>query len=291
MKKCSYCGKEYPDNVLHCLIDEQPLLGEESKAVPREEPIVAHATLQSIDTSNNKSIISQWNDRQMRVLELTLVCAVAFGGSILVSGYVLIFGNSSVSGWGSSGALQWLHSLFNESISLVLLFYVLSRRGKSLSSLGLPREWKDIARSIALLFGGWLAVYAVYAVLYLSGLVALDHNASNMRVADTLFGGGVFPVTFLFLFLNPFFEELIVRAYLMTEIRQLTNSASKAIILSTVLQTSYHLYQGVPLALSNGALFLVFSIYYTKTNRIVPIILAHLYCDVGSTLWFLLQQS
>ena len=40
---------------------------------------------------------------------------------------------------------------------------------------------------------------------------------------------------------------------------------------STLLQTSYHFYQGV---------FLVFSIYYARTNRITTIILAHLYMDV-----------
>jgi membrane protease YdiL (CAAX protease family) len=95
-------------------------------------------------------------------------------------------------------------------------------------------------------------------------------------------------VLILFQFLNPFYEELIVRAYVITELKQLTNSVWKPIILSTLLQTSYHFYQGIPMALGEGAGFLVFSIYYSKTNRIAPIILAHLYIDVGATLYYFL---
>ncbi len=93
-------------------------------------------------------------------------------------------------------------------------------------------------------------------------------------------------MTFFFGFLNPFFEEIIVRAYLMTEVRQLTGSGAKAVMVSTALQMSYHFYQGVPMALSDGAAFLVFSLYYSKTRRITPVILAHLYMDVLGTLIF-----
>jgi membrane protease YdiL (CAAX protease family) len=75
-----------------------------------------------------------------------------------------------------------------------------------------------------------------------------------------------------------------------TEVRALSNSATKAIICSTLLQTSYHLYQGTPMAVGEGATFLIFSIYYAKTNRIVPIILAHLYADVGGTVWYLVRN-
>lgn len=93
-----------------------------------------------------------------------------------------------------------------------------------------------------------------------------------------------------FQFINPRYEELIVRAYPMTEIRQLTNSVSKAVILSALLQMSCHFYQSAPMAFGKGASFLVFSIYYAKTNRITPIILAHLYMDVWGTLAFMLHR-
>jgi len=80
--------------------------------------------------------------------------------------------------------------------------------------------------------------------------------------------------------LNPFFEELIVRAYLMTEIGELTGSWILAAGLSTALQFSYHLYYGWEGALSLSFQFLVFSIYYANTRRAIPVILAHGFFDV-----------
>jgi membrane protease YdiL (CAAX protease family) len=118
----------------------------------------------------------------------------------------------------------------------------------------------------------------------------MSHKIASASVGHILFGGGVFFTTILFQFLNPIFEELIVRAYLMTEIKALTGSASKAILASTLLQMSYHFYQGAPVAFAHGATFLLWSIYYAKTNRIAPIILAHLYSDVSGTLWYMFRH-
>jgi len=75
--------------------------------------------------------------------------------------------------------------------------------------------------------------------------------------------------------LNPFFEELIVRAYLMTEIGELTGSWILAVGVSVVFQAGYHIYYGWPVAVSLGFQFLVFALYYAKTRRAAPIILAH----------------
>jgi membrane protease YdiL (CAAX protease family) len=82
---------------------------------------------------------------------------------------------------------------------------------------------------------------------------------------------------------NPFFEELIARAFVMTELKALTRNTAIAIAGSVLLQTSYHFYQGAPAAISHGATFLVFSLYYAKTNRIGAPILAHLLLDLLAT--------
>ncbi len=75
--------------------------------------------------------------------------------------------------------------------------------------------------------------------------------------------------------MNPFFEELIVRAYLMTEVRTLTGSWILSAALSVVVQSSYHLYYGWGGAIALSFLFLAFSIYYARTQRATPIIIAH----------------
>ena len=40
------------------------------------------------------------------------------------------------------------------------------------------------------------------------------------------------------------------------------------------------------MALSEGTIFLLFSLYYARTHGLAPLVLAHLYMDVGSTLMY-----
>ena len=58
--------------------------------------------------------------------------------------------------------------------------------------------------------------------------------------------------------LNPFFEELTVRAYLMSEVQDLTGSMNLAAFLSVVVQFSYHLYYGWTGAIALSFQFLIF---------------------------------
>jgi membrane protease YdiL (CAAX protease family) len=223
----------------------------------------------------------------MRFLEVILICAIAFGPSLYLSVYSL-FDNDFENTPRTSYA--WAIQLLREGCYLGLLWYVLSRRGQFFSDLGLKWSWKDLVWSIILFLVGSVAFQAIYTVIRFSGLGSLIYHEPYVSVSYLLFGGGIFLSTLLFQFLNPFFEELIVRAYLMTEIKYFTNSSAWAIIISTVLQSSYHLYQGVPAAISHVGTFLIFSIYYAKTKRITPIILAHLYMDVGATLHYWVQH-
>lgn len=219
----------------------------------------------------------------MRLFEVVLICSMAFGSSLYLSIYSLWdndFENTPRTSY------EWAIQLLREGCYLGLLWYVLSRRGQSFFDLGLKWSWKDLLWSFFLVFVGSVAYRTMYDVLWSSRLTTSNHHYLYVSVGYHLFGGGIFLATFLIQFLNPFFEELTVRAYLMTEIKYFTNSSAWAIIISTVLQSSYHLYQGIPSALSHTGTFLIFSIYYAKTGRITPIILAHLYMDVGATLYY-----
>jgi len=226
----------------------------------------------------------------MQIIELVLVCTIAFGGAILTSTYSYFN-----IGYGSSGksAFSWALQGFREASALGLLWYVLARRKKSFSNLGLASVWtrNDLGWSVLLRMAGSFAFKFVYGAIYFFHFTATSREMAGAQVNNMLFGGGVPLAALLFQFINPFCEELIARAYVMTEIKQLTNSVTKAILVSTVLQTSYHFYQGAPAAFAHGATFLIFSIYYAKTNRIAPVILAHLYSDVGETLGHLFRTS
>jgi membrane protease YdiL (CAAX protease family) len=87
-----------------------------------------------------------------------------------------------------------------------------------------------------------------------------------------------------FSLLNPFFEELIVRAYLMTEVMELTGSSTLAVALSVGVQFSYHLYYGWVGAISLSFFFLVFALYYVRSSCALPVIVAHGFVDVYALL-------
>jgi membrane protease YdiL (CAAX protease family) len=69
----------------------------------------------------------------------------------------------------------------------------------------------------------------------------------------------------------------------MTEIMAITRRAWLAVAISVVVQTSYHFYQGVPLALSHVVLFTGFAIFFLKTRSILPVAIAHSLVDVDAT--------
>lgn len=280
MKTCTYCGKEYPDDSALCPVDGNPLSNgesnntqEDTKSLP---PVLPPALPRLV-----------WTDRQARTFELILVCIIAFGGSLLASISILMGYNYENI---HRGSLEWSAMALREITSLGLLWYILLKRGTSFRTLGLKWQLSDIGWAFLLVVAGTLAFSAINTSIYMSGLATGNYGTETARVGQILFGDGIFFSTFLLIFINPFFEELIVRAYIITEVKFLTNSAVTAVIISTLFQTSYHLYQGVPAALSNMGTFLVFSIYYAKTNRITPVILAHMYMDANGTLWYWMRH-
>jgi membrane protease YdiL (CAAX protease family) len=84
----------------------------------------------------------------------------------------------------------------------------------------------------------------------------------------------------IFCVLNPLFEELIVRGYLMTEIIELTGSTALAVFLSVVAQFF------VPSLLRMGwrtvlvLYFLVSALYFAYRRRAFPIVIAHAFFGV-----------
>jgi membrane protease YdiL (CAAX protease family) len=271
MKKCPYCGEGYADDVERCAIDDELLVSSENRT---EAPasIAPEPPPANVLTA-----------RQVRIFEVMLVCLIAVGGPLLNSTYSFFNPDDAHS---YSNAFSWGLQSFKEISALGLVWYVLFRQNKSFSDLGFTWAPKDIGWGVVLIILGTSAFYVVFYAIHNIGLTATAYRATSTHIGLSLFGGGIFLTTILFQFINPFFEELIVRAYLMTEIKALTGSVNMAILASTLLQTSYHFYQGAPAAFGHGATFLIFSIFYARTNRIVPVILAHMYSDVGSTLMY-----
>lgn len=218
------------------------------------------------------------NSKTYRALELYLVVGVAFAAPIFVAIYSLFFG-SLTQHTQVSGVLVF-YGLIYELLALAVLIYVLSRQGRSLKQIGLSFSWKDIPISLLLILISYVAFYGCYfAILYGYYFVA-GRALIQPAKTQTYLDAGVSIGTILFVVLNPLYEELIARAYIISEVKYLTGSSVLAVLVSVVIQVLYHLYQGVPAAIALGAMFLVLSIYYTRYKRIAPVIFAHLYFDL-----------
>lgn len=219
--------------------------------------------------------------RRRRVMALVVVLSVGFAHFVVASAYYS-FGGSAYSD-PHQNQFRLLGGLITEATSLLLLWYVLSEHKTTWSDIGWNPAWTDIGRGLWLII---LTVIGTFAVMTLVQLVYHLYTGHYLqtRSLKAVYGFGVSALSIAFICINPFFEELIVRAYTMSEVVNLGGSAGMAVVASVALQMSYHLYQGLASGIALTVLFTLFSIYYMKTHRIAPVILAHFFFDAYALL-------
>jgi membrane protease YdiL (CAAX protease family) len=180
---------------------------------------------------------------------------------------------------------RFVLGLIVETTPLVLLWYVMCRQGKTWAEIGWKLELADIPRGLGVYAVARVVEFFVWNLVQYICFSSSGHWLVPKSLNSVSFGISFFSVAYVCL--APFFEELIVRAYTMSEIMGLSNSAGLAIVLSVALQMSYHLYQGLANCIMLTAVFTVYSVYFARTRRIVPIVMAHLLMD----LMFLTRRS
>jgi membrane protease YdiL (CAAX protease family) len=230
--------------------------------------IISAATPESFSAGRSES-------RRLRWFELSLVLLVACARPLLNALYVLIYGRAGAPNVTGAG---FLIGVVQEVTALLLLGYVLLRRNLRFEDIGLRWSLTDFGAGLVLT----CVSYAVYSVG--SAFVNLLRDAINSSPHK----GPVFTSLFThfsvmaipYFLLSPIFEELIVRAYLMTEVMDLTGSQWLAIMFSVVVQSSYHLYYGWAGAIALSFQFLTFALYYASSRRILPAIIAHEIYDI-----------
>jgi membrane protease YdiL (CAAX protease family) len=200
---------------------------------------------------------------------------VAFAGAFLSSVYVLNNGPSP--GPHTSNARRSIN-IVHEITSRFLLRYVLSRGNLRFRDLGLHclcATW-DWVHSLA---GASYAMYAMgHALTHFLHNAIFSSPARNLTARDFFAHPAVLFVPFSIV--NPFFEELIARAYPMTEVKDLTGSSALAVLISDAVQSSYHLCYGWEGAIALSFLFLTFALYYPRSRRAVPLIVARGFFDI-----------
>lgn len=76
-------------------------------------------------------------------------------------------------------------------------------------------------------------------------------------------------------------EEVIVIGYLFARLTDLGRSKWTIILSSAVLRGTYHLYQGFGAFIGNLAMGILFGWLYTRTGRVLPLVIAHAVIDAA----------
>jgi membrane protease YdiL (CAAX protease family) len=87
------------------------------------------------------------------------------------------------------------------------------------------------------------------------------------------------PVLFLSALRAGVTEEVIVIGYLFARLRDLGWRTWPMILAAAALRGSYHLYQGFGAFIGNAAMGVLFGWLYTRTGRVLPLVIAHIVID------------
>ena len=94
------------------------------------------------------------------------------------------------------------------------------------------------------------------------------------------------PVLILSAIRHGIVEEVIVVGYLLDRFGKFGWSTPVAIAVSSLLRGSYHLYQGFGPFIGNAVMGVVFAWIYTRTKRVMPLVIAHALLDIVAFVGF-----
>lgn len=205
------------------------------------------------------------------VLAVTVLPVAIISATIMMAGQGGTVTTSNVVG-------AVLPNSVHNLVGTLLVAYVIYQRGDSLRRFG----W-HIRPAV---FPGSLAVFvlaiAAYALvcMVLNSLGSLNVETPGARLEDEMVRQGGKGIFLLLVVTSPLFEQTVVRAYLMTRLRDLGFGWTWCILASTIVQTLYHVHKGIPLVLAYCASFLVFALCFARYRNLPVLILAHLYIDL-----------
>lgn len=226
-------------------------------------------------------MVENISEKKERIMELVLVISLAVLPNFL-SALFAYLGLIDMDYSSSNIQAVYVLQIATQITILAVFFYVLYRQGRGLDYIGFSFAWQDIFTGLGLAIIAYITAFLVnLIIIFYSFLLGFEFNIGPENVE--LFNTGPLSILlFLLLIVNSFYEELIVRAYFITEVEGFTKKTALTVALCIILQTSYHVYQGIMPLFNIATIFLVFSLYYIRKRRIMPVIFAHTYFNIMS---------
>ncbi len=219
-------------------------------------------------------------DRRTRYEEILIVLGLTVLYSVVLSVIDLLSvplkGSSVATISQSVFVARHLAGIVFALVPVWLVVHLLRRSGDGPEAIGfrlrLPGD--DLALGIALAVVVSAVGLGVYVLAFELGLNRLVIPVPPLDHWWTV------PVLVLDAAQNGFLEEVVVAGYLLHRLGQAGWSPRKALIATSVLRGSYHLYQGFGGFVGNLALGMLFGWIFQRTRRVWPLIVAHTLVDV-----------
>lgn len=181
--------------------------------------------------------------------------------------------------------LDLAYQLAEISLALVPMLLALHLLGRESGPPGMRAAGRRVGLDLRAPVQNLVRGAALAAAIGIPGLGlylvarALDLNTSvaAANLADVWWA---VPVLVLAAVQNALLEEVVMVGYLFTRWRQAGWSPWLVIGTSALLRGSYHLYQGFGGFVGNAIMGVVLGWYYTRTRRVMPLVLAHTLLDV-----------
>ncbi|MFF3059837.1 CPBP family intramembrane glutamic endopeptidase [Streptomyces sp. NPDC057909] len=175
--------------------------------------------------------------------------------------------------------LAWqLFGIATALVPVALVAHLLIREGASLRVIGFDRTRprSDLGRGVLIAAAIGSAGLAFYLLARAAGF--------NLTVVPESLPGvwWKYPVLILSALQNSVVEEVIVVGYLLRRLGQLGWTPMAALVASSVLRGSYHLYQGIGGFVGNMVMGIVFVLLYRRWGRVGPLVVAHALLDIGA---------
>lgn len=168
--------------------------------------------------------------------------------------------------------------LVYDLLAVALVLLMVRKNREPLSSVGLfrPRLFRDT-------LGGavtWLGDYALWLTISMTLIPFLrllfpitPRDPSTFFLLPTNAGQLSFRV--LTIIASAFYQELLMRGYLLPRLERLLGSPGNAIVATTVFFALGHISQGVYGVIGSACVGLVYGIAFSLTGRLWPVFLAH----------------
>jgi len=228
--------------------------------------------------------------RRRIVAEILIVLGLSLGASAVYSVVAIInrmtretaLGdqtatlNPSLSDRAVFDLIYQLLAVFFDLVPVVLVCWLLWRSAAPhLGRLGVDgrRPWWDLATGVGLA----LAIGIPGLAIYLGGRAIGITAAVNPAGLDAFWW--TIPVLLLSAARAGITEEVIMIGYLFARLRDLGWRTWPIILVSAVIRGTYHLYQGFGSFVANLLLGVFFGWIYSRTGRVLPLVIAHFVVD------------